>query len=356
MNDISQKIKELQEEIRKTPYHKGTEHHIGKLRAKIARLKEQQEHQASKGGGGGQGYAVSHQGDATCVLVGPPSVGKSTLLNTLTEANSPVGSYDFTTLDVIPGMMNYKGAQIQILDVPGLIGGAAKDKGDGRRILSVIRNANLVVLVADVENLQAFKKIVSELESAGIRLDKTPPQVKIKKTGRGGLKIIGDPGKIDKKTIEGIAKQFGLDNAEVYIKERLESIDQVVDAFARNRVYLPSLKVVNKIDKKEINQDDYVLISAEENKNINKLKEEIWQKLDLIRVYLKSEKSKQADFNEPLILHPGDTVLDAAKEISLELAEKVDNALLWGQHAKFPGQIVTLDYKLSDEDILYFKK
>lgn len=355
MNDISQKIKELQEEIRKTPYHKGTEHHIGRLRAKIARLKEQQEHQASKGGGG-EGYAVSHHGDATCVLVGPPSVGKSTLLNTLTKAKSKTGSYDFTTLKVIPGMMHYKGSQIQILDVPGLIGGAAKNKGDGKRIISVIRNANLVIMMTDVFNLDAFEKIVTELEEAGIRLNKKPPQVEVKKTGRGGLKIIGHTGKINKKTIKSIAEQFGLNNAEVYVKERLKSIEEIVDVFAPNRVYIPSLKVVNKVDQKQIKADDFIPVSALENKNINELKEKIWNKLKLIRVYLKSSKSNQADFEEPLILHQGDTVLDAAKEISLELSQKVDNALLWGDNAKFPGQIVPLNYKLKDKDILYFKK
>ncbi len=356
MSDIDQKIKKLQEEIKNTPYHKGTEHHIGKLRARIARLKEEREDQASKGGGGGQGYAVSHQGDATCVLVGPPSVGKSTLLNTLTDAKSKIGSYDFTTLEVIPGMMRYKGAQIQFLDVPGLIGGTAKNKGDGKRILSVIRNANLVILMTDVFNINAFEKITIELEEAGIRLDKQPPEVEIKKVSRGGLKILGDPGDIEIKTVEEIADQFGLNNAEIIIKQPLKDLKEVVDVFARNRVYLPSLKVVNKIDQKKVNSNNFLRISALENKNIEELKQRIWDKLDLIRVYLKSSKSKQADFGEPLILHKGDTVLDAAKKISLDLAEKVDNALVWGEKAKFPGQIVPLNYQLVDEDILCFKK
>ncbi len=356
MNDIQEKIEKIREEIRKTPYHKGTEHHIGRLRAKIARLKEKQEHQASKGGGGGQGYAVSHQGDATGVLVGLPSVGKSTLLNVLTEANSKTGSYDFTTLEVIPGMMIYQGAQIQLLDIPGLVGGAAKNKGSGKKIISVVRNADLVIMVTDVFNLNAFEKIVLELEQAGIRLDKEPPKAEIKKMARGGIRIIGDCGEFRKRTIREIADQFGLTNAEIFIKEPPNSLEEIVDIFSTNRVYLPSLKVVNKIDKREIDENNYIAISALKNKNISYLKKRIWDKLDLIRIYLKSAKSGRPDFEEPLILRQGNTVIDAAEKVSLDLADSIKSTLLWGENAKFPGQIVPLDYQLADEDILYFKK
>lgn len=59
---------------------------------------------------------------------------QSTLLSTLTHTHSEAANYEFTTLTCIPGVIEYKGANIQLLDLPGIIEGAAQGKGRGRQV------------------------------------------------------------------------------------------------------------------------------------------------------------------------------------------------------------------------------
>ena len=184
---LTDKIAEIEEEIANTKYNKATQHHIGKLKAKLAQLRE--DVVTSSSGPKGSGYGVRKAGDATVALVGLPSVGKSTLLNCLTDADSETGSYAFTTLDVVPGVLKYNDANIQILDLPGLIEGAARGAGRGKEVLSVIRSADLIVHVVDATE-PAPHVILKELYDSGLRLNSRPPNGSISKTGIGGIEVI----------------------------------------------------------------------------------------------------------------------------------------------------------------------
>lgn len=351
MNDIQKRIEAIEKEIRETPYHKGTEHHIGKLRAKLANLRDQLvERQVRKRGGGG-GFAVKKHGDATVVLVGFPSVGKSTLVNRLTNAKSQVAPYAFTTVTVIPGMMKYKGAAIQILDVPGLIEGAAAGRGRGREVLSVIRGANLLAVVVEAGKERDFDRIKNELYANRVRINEPRPAVDIKKTIRGGL-IIKSPIKqdLDKETIKSVAQEFGVSNGEIALYERI-TLDRLVDAFARNRVYVPAIWIVNKIDQAKSlvdSQDNLVKISAEKNIGIDMLRDVIWEKLNLARVYPRRPDGS-VDYEEPIIVNNGSMLSEVAQKIGTEFASDKKEAKIWGPGARFPGQKVPLTTKVEDE-------
>jgi len=351
---IKMRIARVKKEIRDTPYDKASEHHHGRLKAKLAKLTTDLEG-SSGGGGGGGGYAVRHSGDACVVLVGLPSVGKSTLLNALTNAESKVGNYDFTTLGVVPGMMAYRGVNVQILDLPGILQGATNNKGFGRKVLSVIRAADLVVLMTDIKRLEWLDKMEKELYLAGIRLGGRPPLIKVKRMAKGSIQVVDPYKSFSKETVVEVAKELGFSNAVIQFEEKIENLDTLVDALVKNRRYLPVVKVVNKVDEVERGQEkDWLLVSAEKKIGLDKLREEIWQKLGLVRIYLKRNRKEEADKKKPLIVGKDKTLLDVVKKLSGQMAEDSLVAYIWGEEAKFPGQKVLLKRKVFDEMEVFF--
>ncbi|MDY6774144.1 MAG: GTPase, partial [Candidatus Nanohaloarchaea archaeon] len=310
-------------------------------------------------GGGYGGYAVEKKGDASVALVGPPSVGKSTLLNAVTNADSETGSYEFTTLEVIPGMLEYRGAKIQLLDVPGLIGGAAEGKGGGKQVLSVVRNSDLVLMMASPDSLDSFEEMEQELYDAGLRLDQEPPKVKITKKDSGGLSIRStvEQSEIDEETIEEVMREKGYVNASVVLREEL-SMDRLIDAISDNRRYLPSVKAVNKVDdlgereREELRREveDAVLVSAEEGEELERLKEQLWEQLELMRVYMK-KPGKDPDREEPLIVERGSTIGEVLDTLAGDFSN-FRHARIWGSSADFPEQKVGEEHVLEDEDVV----
>ena len=87
MADYKDQIKAIEDEISKTKYNKRTQFAVGLMKAKLAALKEKEVARSSKKSVH-QGYSVRRTGDATVIMIGFPSSGKSTLLNAITNANS----------------------------------------------------------------------------------------------------------------------------------------------------------------------------------------------------------------------------------------------------------------------------
>lgn len=354
-----QKIKELEERLVKTKYNKKTQHAIGLYKAQIARLKEQ-EVQKAKGKGKQTGYNIKKSGDASVILLGFPSVGKSTLLNQITNADSPVAAYDFTTLDVIPGLLKYNYAQIQILDVPGILGGAASGKGRGREVLSVLRTVDMIIIMVDALKPYQYYTILKEVHEAHIRLNQERPDVKIIKKTQGGISV-GSTVKLswlDTQTIKDILMEFRINNADVLIRTDLTP-DQLIDVVEDNKKYMPALVVLNKIDlltpeevekiRQEIKPD--LIISAHQKINLEELKKKLYEKLRLTKIFLK-EVNKKADLNEPMIMKKNPTVEDVCLKIHKDFVKKFRFAKVWGKSAKFPGQMHGFTHVLEDGDIV----
>jgi len=363
VSGIDDEIKRIEEEIKSTPYNKATQRHIGLLKARLARLRDERIKRRKIGAPQGEGFGVKKSGDATVALVGYPSVGKSTLLNLLAGTESKVGAYDFTTLDAVPGILTYKGAEIQFIDLPGIIEGASKGRGRGWEPLSVARSADLLLIMSDIFKYE-FEGILSELYAAGFRVNVTPPNIRITKTDRGGIQVSSTVRltKLDKSMITAILNEFRIVNAHVVFREDADS-ERLVDAIMQNRVHLPGIFVINKVDMGDQNTIQHILqdarskgispifISATKGQGIDELKMRVFQALRLIRIYLK-KPGADADTREPLIVREGATVGDICDRLHGTWRTRFRYASVWGKSARFPGQTVGLDHHVQDEDVI----
>jgi small GTP-binding protein len=360
MATIDEQIKEIEEELAKTSYNKKTQRHIGKLKAKLARLKDELERRRSKGPKGG-GYAVRKSGHATVALVGFPSVGKSTLLNKITNAFSEVAAYKFTTLTVVPGLMEHRGAKIQVLDLPGLIKDASKGKGRGREVLSVVRSADLILLMIDVFETNV-NVLVEELRTANLRLNQRPSDIVISRKNRGGITVnfTSNQSTLDEDLVRDMMNEYGYINADIVIREDIDE-DELIDYISGNRLYLPAMVVINKIDL--VNQQylrqlerrlagwKIVPISAEKDLGLDELRDDVFDALRFICVYMKPQ-GKEADLVEPLVIKQGSDIGIVCDSIHRDFRKNFRYAQVWGKSARFPGQIVGLEHVVADQDIV----
>ncbi|GAB6027469.1 Developmentally-regulated GTP-binding protein 2 [Chamberlinius hualienensis] len=361
---ILEKIADIEREISRTQKNKATEYHLGLLKAKLAKYRSQLLEPQGKKGEKGEGFDVMKSGDARVALIGFPSVGKSTLLCSLTQTFSESASYEFTTLTCIPGVIQYQGANIQLLDLPGIIEGASQGKGRGRQVIAVARTADLVIIMLDSLKGDVQRELlVKELESVGIRLNREKPNIyfKLKKGGGLAFNSTCPLTKCDEKLVQMILHEYKIFNAEVLFREDC-SAEDFIDVVNGNRVYLPCLYVYNKIDQisiEEVNRLAHgphsVVVSCNMNLNLDYLLERVWEYLALIRVYTK-KRGEPPDFEGGLILRRGCTVEHVCHTIHRTLAEQFKYALVWGTSTKYDPQRVGLSHIVSHEDVVQVVK
>lgn len=236
--------------------------------------------------------AVRREGAAQIALVGPPNVGKSSVLQALSDIQIKTGDYAFTTLRPVPALTRIGGVLVQLVEIPGLIEGATDDRGGGRALLGVLRFADAIVYCArpsdDPEKLRA---VMREVELAEIDL----PHV--------------------------IAATRADESSP-------EALDALRAAFPGERV-LP--------------------VSILDDASLDAFREVVWGLTGLIRVYLRTNGVTEP---EPAALSPGSTVADVADSIHHDLAATFTGARIWGPSAKFDGQKVGRDQAVQDGDVV----
>ncbi|KAK9765585.1 GTP-binding protein rbg1 [Basidiobolus ranarum] len=363
---VVEKIKEIETEMARTQKNKATSNHLGILKAKLAKLRRELIAPKSSGGGGeGAGFDVAKTGVARVGFVGFPSVGKSTLMSKLTGTHSEVGAYEFTTLTTVPGVVQYKGAKIQILDLPGIIEGAKDGKGRGRQVIAVARTCSLIFLVLDVLKPLTDKGLIErELEGFGIRLNKQPPNIYFKKKEKGGINMTNTVPltNLDFDGVKAILSEYKIHNADISIRCDATA-DDLIDVIEGNRVYVPAIYVLNKIDQVSIEELDLIYkiphavpISAHHEWNFDELLDKMWQYLSLVRVYTKP-KGQLPDYGTPVVLKRGQSSMeDFCNNIHKGIVRQFRYALVWGSSVKHNPQKVGKDHYLADEDVVQIVK
>ncbi|KAF2226701.1 GTP binding protein Gtp1 [Elsinoe ampelina] len=363
MVNITEKIKEIEDEMRKTQKNKATEYHLGLLKGKLARLRAQLlEPGPGAGGAAGTGFDVSKSGDARIALVGFPSVGKSTFLSKVTKTKSEAAAYSFTTLTAIPGVLEYGGAEIQILDLPGIIEGAAEGKGRGRQVISAAKTSDMVLMILDATKRAEQRALLeAELEAVGIRLNKEPPNIYLKQKKAGGMKITfqAPPKNVDEKMIYNILRDYKMLNCEVLVRDENATVDDFIDVIMKDhRTYIRCLYCYNKVDAigmehmdKLAREPNTVVMSCELDLGVTEVVDRCWEELRLIRIYTK-RKGIDPDFSEAMIVRNNSTIEDVCDSIHRSLKESFKYALVWGASARHIPQRVGLGHVVADEDVV----
>lgn len=364
------------------PENKATNYHLGLLKGKLARLRAQLLEPAQGAGGGpGAGFDVQKSGDARIALVGFPSVGKSTFLSKVTKTRSEVAAYSFTTLTAIPGVLEYGGAEIQLLDLPGIIEGASEGKGRGRQVISAAKTSDLILMVLDATKKAEQRALLeAELEAVGIRLNREPPYVTLfsveekqcvanryrniylKPKKAGGMKINfqAPPKHLDDKMVYSILRDYKMLNAEILIRDENATVDDLIDVIMKDhRKYIKCLYVYNKIDSVSLDfldrlarEPQTVVMSCELDLGIQDVVERCWEELKLIRIYTK-RKGVDPDFSEALIVRSNSTIENVCDQIHRSLKDTFKYALVWGASARHIPQRVGLSHPVADEDVVY---
>jgi small GTP-binding protein len=236
--------------------------------------------------------SVRPEGAAQVAVVGPPNVGKSSLLQALSEIQIRTGDFAFTTQRPVPAVTRIRGVLIQLVEIPGLIEGANADRGGGRALLGVLRGADAIVLCqAAGADPGALLTVRSELAAAGIALPTALAATKLDEAPHGSV-------------------------------ERLAAA-------------VPDVPIV--------------AVSVLDESSLDRLRDTIWSLTGLIRVFLR--KGEETD-ERPLALRPGATVVDVADGIHHELARRCTGARIWGPSVRHPGQKVGREHEVSDEDVV----
>ncbi|MDP2666225.1 MAG: GTPase [Candidatus Diapherotrites archaeon] len=353
----SEKLAALEEMRSHAPAHKGGEKMRGEINRKISQLRadlEKEKKQAAKRGGGAT-LAVKKEGAGQVVLVGLPNAGKSTFFNALTGLTTPVEDYEFTTSTPEIGMVDFKGAKIQLVDLPPILEGSSEGKANGKEILAIVRNADAIAMMLNVATQDEDYRILShELNQSGILLNRKRPNIRITPTPFPGISITGKEYlRIPQEKFVEFLKGRGMHNVEVILQEPT-TLENAIESLDETLVYKRTMLVYTKgspTRRVETGETALHIAWDPQNPRPNEIAEKMFEVIEKVYVYTK--KAGEDASKIPLVAPKGATVLDIAEQVHKDIVRTFKYAKVWGS-SKFEGQRVAKDYPVQNGDVIEF--
>jgi ribosome-interacting GTPase 1 len=363
-----EKLQRMEEFISLVPKHKGTLKLRGQIKKQMATMrKEMEEKKRKKTGKGGLKYFLEKEGAAQIVIIGLTNAGKSSLLAAVTNSKVEISANPYTTREPVPGIMNHEDIQFQLLEAPALMEGSSEGRAWGLQTLALARNADGLILMIDLTQnpIEQLSLILEEMEKTRILISKPKAKVEIERKFVGaGLRIILIGRLVDCsfRDVEDLLKSYRISDAVVKISGEAV-LDEVEDAIFQSTVYKPTVVVANKIDSEHAqanlkllktyigNKLPVIAVSCEKGDGLEKLGENLFEMLNIIRVYTK-EPSERDFSKKPFILKKGATVYDLARHIHSDFSENFAFAKAWSKRLVFSPQKVGPTFALQDGDVI----
>jgi ribosome-interacting GTPase 1 len=308
-SEPGEELDALREMLSELPDHKGTDKVKADIRKRISKAKQKRELQKKKEKKQkkGRSMTIDRQGSGQIFLYGPPNSGKTTILNKLSSLDRDTGDYQFTTREPYPGMMKYENVDIQLVDMPPITTNYIPSW-----LNPLIRSADALCMVIDA----------------------------------GSENCLGD------------------------LEESLSVLDQekVIPSWQTARIpppdgYMvqPTLLIANKMDADGANERLRIIrdlygdqfhplkVSTREEESMERIKEELWNLLGLIRIYSRPE-GREPDWDQPYTIPEGSTVQEFAEHVHRDIAGDLKFGRIWGNDDMYDGQRIPRDHVLEDED------
>ncbi len=245
-------------------------------------------------------FYIPRSGDGRVALFGLSNVGKSTLMNAITNTDVKTSHFLHTTKTALAGTCEIHNLKIQIIDVPGFLD-FKEDWAISKQIVRVARTCDAILLVIDLsmEINRQYNFLIEQLDNANL------------------LKV------------EELMYKYGIIATKGDLPGSEENFN-ILKSKTSWPIHPTSIK---------------------NRESLEKLKEYLFTVLELMRIYTKPPRC-DVDFTEPFICPIETTVGEIADKIHKDFIKFFRYARVWGSSVEFPGQHVGFDHKLRDTDVV----